>query len=220
LSALLGKRGIKTVSFLLDMSNPSFATDYVEQTRNYYDGHIAPIQFNSQKTTDWKKIIEALLDPRPDAIMLLTEVTMTGVAAQKLRAQGFKGDLIATLWAQTPDLIRYGGKAVEDLTIITFISPRYQNPHYEVISKQVQERFNKPVTARTVRAYEAIQILTEACKQCKECTAQELKKALLEIARFDGVMGPVRFDAFGDVIRPIFEVRIKNGTFFNAGQIL
>jgi branched-chain amino acid transport system substrate-binding protein len=179
LSALARKRGIKTVSFLMDMSNPSFATDYVKQTTDYYDGRIAPVQFNSQKTTDWKEIIAGLLDAKPDAIMLLTEVTMTGVAAQKLRAQGFNGDLIATLWAQTPDLIRYGGKAVEDLTIITFISPRYDNPHYERISRQMQERFNKAVTARTVRAYEALQIISEACKQCREITVQELKKAAL-----------------------------------------
>jgi branched-chain amino acid transport system substrate-binding protein len=220
LSALVRKRGIKTVSFLLDMSNPSFTTDYVKQTRHYYDGRIASIQFNSQKTPHWEKIIPGLLDPRPDAIVLLSEVTMTGIAAQKLRARGFKGDLIATLWAQTPDLIRYGGKAVEDLTIITFISPRYENLHYEAFSKEVKEKFHHPVTARTVRAYEAVQILSEAGKQCREITVQELKKALLETERFDGVMGPVRFDAFGDVIRPIFEVRIKNGAFYNAGQIL
>jgi len=219
LSALLAKQQIKTVSFLLDMSNPSFVLDYVEQTRKHYPGHITPIQFNSQKTTDWKRIISGLLDPNPDAIILLTEVTMTGIAAQKLRAKGFEGDLIASLWAQTPDLMRYGGKAVEGLTIITFISPQYNNPQYVAFATAVKERFNKPVTARTVRAYEAIQIISEALKQCTEISVQELKKALLEISRFDSVMGPVRFDTFGDVVRPIFEIRVRNGKFYNAGQI-
>ena len=219
LSALLAKQQIKTVSFLLDMSNPSFVLDYVEQTRKHYPGHITAIQFNSRKTTDWKRIIPGLLDPKPDAIILLTEVTMTGIAAQKLRAKGFEGELIASLWAQTPDLMRYGGKAVEGLTIITFISPQYNNPQYVAFAKAVKERFNKPVTARTVRAYEAIQIISEALKQCTEISVQELKKALLEISQFDSVMGPVRFDTFGDVVRPIFEIRVKNGKFYNAGQI-
>jgi branched-chain amino acid transport system substrate-binding protein len=219
LSTVLEKRGIENVSFLLDMSNPSFGLDYVKQTRNYFKGHAAVIQFNSRETTDWKMIIQALLDPRPDAIILLTEVTMTGIAAQKLREKGFSGDLIASLWAQTPELIRYGGKAVEDITIITFISPRYQNPHYVAFTEEVKERFNKPVAARTVRAYEAIYIISEALKQCEEITVSDLKKALLGLSNFDHVMGPVKFDAFGDVIRPIFEVRVKNGRFFNAGQI-
>jgi branched-chain amino acid transport system substrate-binding protein len=219
LSTLLAKRQVETVSFLLDMSNPSFVLDYVEQTRKYYPGHITSIQFNSRKTTDWKRIILGLLDPKPDAVILLTEVTMTGIAAQKLRAKGFEGELIASLWAQTPDLMRYGGEAVEGLTIITFIIPQYQNPQYVTLAKAVKERFKKPLTARTVRSYEAIYIISEALKQCAEISVQELKRALLGISRFDSVMGPVRFDAFGDVIRPIFEVRIKNGKFYKAGQI-
>jgi branched-chain amino acid transport system substrate-binding protein len=219
LNTLLAKRQIETISFLLDMSNPSFVLDYLEQTKKHFPGHITPIQFNSRKTTDWKRIIHGLLDSKPDAIVLLTEVTMTGMAAQKLRAKGFEGELIASLWAQTPDLMRYGGKAVEGLTIITFISTHYNNPYYVALAKAVKERFNKPVTARTVRAYEAIQIISEALKHCKEISVQELKKALLALSQFDGVMGPVQFDAFGDVVRPIFEIRIKNGTFYNAGQI-
>jgi branched-chain amino acid transport system substrate-binding protein len=219
LSALLAKRQIETVSFLLDMSNPSFTLDYVEQTKKYYTGHITLVQFNSRKTTDWERVIPGLLNPKPDAIIMLTEVTMTGVAAQKLRAKGFEGDFIATLWAQTPDLMRYGGKAVEGLTIITFISPQYQNPQYVAFVKEVKERINQPVTARTVRAYEAIYIISEALKQCEKITVSDIKKALLNLSNFNHVMGPVKFDAFGDVIRPIFEVRIKNGEFQNVGQI-
>jgi len=219
LNALLAKRQIETVSFLLDMSNSSFVLDYVKQTRKYYPGHITIVQFNSRKKTDWKRVIHGVLNPKPDAVILLTEVTMTGVTAQKLRAKGFEGDLIASLWAQTPDLIRYGGREVEGLTIITFISPQYENPQYVTFAKNLKERFNKPVTARTVRAYEAIHIISEALKQCTEMTAPELKKALLKISRFDSVMGPLSFDASGDVIRPIFEIGIKNGNFYNAGQI-
>jgi len=219
LNKLLAKRQIKTVSFLLDMSNSSFVLDYVEQTRKFYSGRMAVVQFDSRKKTDWDSVATDLLDPKPDAIMLLTEVTMTGVAAQKLRAKGFEGDLIASLWAQTPDLMRYGGRDVEGLTIITFISPQYQNPQYVDFAKEIKEKFNKSVTARTVRAYEAVHIISQALKQCTEMTAPELKKALLKTSKFDGAMGPLWFDAFGDVVRPVFEVRIKNGKFYNAGQI-
>jgi branched-chain amino acid transport system substrate-binding protein len=219
LSVLLARRQIKNVSFLLDMSNPSFVLDYVEHTKRFYSGHISTVQFNSRQTTDWKRVLSGLTNPKPEAIMLLTEVTMTGIAAQKLRAKGFEGDFIASLWAQTPDLMRYGGKAVEGLTIITFISPQYNNPQFEAFAKEVKEKFNQPVTARTVRAYEAIYIITEALKQCTEISAAELKKSLLRISKFNSIMGPVKFDAFGDVVRPIFEILIKNGTFYNAGQI-
>jgi branched-chain amino acid transport system substrate-binding protein len=159
------------------------------------------------------------MEPNPEAIVLLTEVTMTGVSAQKLRSRGFKGDLIATLWAQTSDLMRYGGEAVEGMTIITFIKPRYDTAKYKSFAGKIKENFHHPVTARSVRAYEAVYMISEALKRCSAFTSMEIKRNLLRLPEVDYIMGPVRFDAFGDVIRPIYEVRIKDAKFYNAGQI-
>jgi branched-chain amino acid transport system substrate-binding protein len=219
LSALLSKRQLKRVCFLLDMSNPSFTLEYVEQTGKYFNGNAYSVEFNSRKETDWGTIIRELMEPNPEAIVLLTEVTMTGVSAQKLRSIGFKGDLIATLWAQTSDLMRYGGEAVEGMTIITFIKPRYDTDKYKSFAGKIKKNFHHPVTARAVRAYEAVYMISEALKRCSTFTAAEIKKNLLGLPEINYIMGPVRFDAFGDVIRPIYEVRIKDAEFYNAGQI-
>lgn len=219
LSALLSKRQLKRVCFLVDMSNPSFSLEYVEQTGKHFSGNICSVKFNSRKETDWGIVIRELMEPNPEAIVLLTEVTMTGVSAQKLHSRGFKGDLIATLWAQTSDLMRYGGKAVEGMTIITFIKPRYNNAQYKAFAGKIQENFHHPVTARAVRAYEAVYMISEALKRCTAFTSIEIKRNLLKLPKEDYIMGPVRLDAFGDVIRPIYEVRIKDSEFYDAGQI-
>lgn len=219
LSTLLAKRKLKRVCFLMDMSNPSFTLEYVEQTGKHFNGNTYSVQFNSRKETDWGIVIRELMEPNPEAIVLLTEVTMTGVSAQKLRSRGFEGDLIATLWAQTSDIMRYGGEAVEGMTIITFIKPRYNNAEYKAFAGKIKENFHHPVTARAVRAYEAVYMISEALKRCSAFTAMEIKRNLLSLPEVDYIMGPVRFDAFGDVIRPIYEVRIKDAEFYNAGQI-
>ena len=219
LGILLEKREIKTVSFLLDMSNPSFVTEYVDETKKNATIHAYLTTINAKAEIDWGVTVNELLQPLPDAIVLLTEVTMTGIAAQKLRISGFKGGLIASTWAQTPDLIRYGGEAVEGLSIITFINSKYENNIYAAFSEKIMERFKHGPTARSVRAYEGIYILAAALKNCPNFTAEEIKKNLLSISGFNNIMGPVKFDAFGDVVRPIFEIRIKNGKFYNAGQI-
>jgi branched-chain amino acid transport system substrate-binding protein len=219
LSALLSKRQLKKVCFLVDMSNPSFSLEYVEETGKHFSGNTYSIKFNSRKETDWGIVIRELMEPNPEAIVLLTEVTMTGVSAQKLHSRGFKGDLIATLWAQTSDLMRYGGKAVEGMTIITFIKPRYNNAQYKAFARKIQENFHHPVTARAVRAYEAVYMISEALKRCTAFTSIEIKRNLLKLPEEDYIMGPVRLDAFGDVIRPIYEVRIKDSEFYDAGQI-
>ena len=219
LSALLAKKQVNRICFLLDMSNPSFALEYVEQTGKSFNGNTYSVEFNSRKETNWGTIIRELMEPNPEAIVLLTEVTMTGVSAQKLRSRGFKGDLIATLWAQTSDLMHYGGEAVEGMTIITFIKPRYDTDKYKAFAGKIKKNFHHPVTARAVRAYEAVYMISEALKRCSAFTAAEIKKNLLGLPEINYIMGPVRFDAFGDVIRPIYEVRIKDAEFYNAGQI-
>lgn len=219
LGHLLSRRGIRRVSCLLDMSNPSFVEDYLAETRKNYEGAITPVQCHSKEAINWEEVVSALLVADPQAIVLLSEVTVTGIAAQKLREAGFAGDLIATLWAQTPDLVRYGGEAVEDLTILTFIDSAEQNPKYEELAGKLLGAFNEPLTARSIRSYEAIYVIAEALEQCEDFTANDIKGALLEIPRFETVMGSLSFNEFGDVARPIYEIRVRDGHFFNAGEI-
>ncbi len=219
LGRLLFQRGVGRASCLLDMSNPSFVQDYLAETLNNYDGSITPVQCHSKQVINWEEVVPALLAADPQAIVLLSEVTVTGIAAQKLRESGFEGDLIATLWAQTPDLVRYGGKAVEDLTIITFIDSTEQNPKHDELAGKLLAAFNEPLTARSIRSYEAIYVIAEALEQCEDFTANEIKRALLEIPRFETVMGSLSFNEFGDVARPIYAIRVRDGRFFNAGEI-
>lgn len=218
LGKLLARKKVRTVAFLMDMSNPSFATEYVEETRKHFSGTVVTVPFDYRKRPDMDTVLPGLTKAAPQAVILLTEVSMTGIAAQKLRAKGFRGDLIATLWAQTPDLLRYGGSAVEGMTLLTFIDPENKRPDYLAFSERIREKFKAEVSARTDRAYEAVCILAEALKKCPTPTAAELKAALLSM-EFVTLMGPVRFDRYGDVIRPVYEVQIQEGRFRNRGEI-
>ncbi|MGV1098540.1 ABC transporter substrate-binding protein [Thiovibrio sp. JS02] len=219
LASLLNERGIGNVSFLMDMSNQSFVEDYIEHTVGRFPGRVTKVRFNSKEEVDWPRIVDELLASAPEAVIMLTEVTMTGIGAQKLLGRGFSGDLIATVWAQTPDLLQYGGKAVEGMTLISFIDPELASPAYQDFSTKMRGRFNKPPTARSARSYEAVQVLAKALELCPvRATALDLKKALLA-TEFRTLMGPLRFDASCDVSRPIYAIRVRNGAFQNEGEI-
>jgi branched-chain amino acid transport system substrate-binding protein len=43
-----------------------------------------------------------------------------------------------------------------------------------------------------------------------------LKKALLS-GDYDTILGPLRFDKYGDVARPVYEVLVHDGQFFRKG---
>lgn len=214
----LHKNKIKQIAVLLDMTNPGFVLDYVERLKKHYNGKLSTVGLQSRENVNWQPVVEELLAPDPQLIFMITEASMTGVAAQKLREKGFTGPLMATLWAQSPALFDYGGKAIEDLSIITFISTENERPEYQKFAQNLQESFNKPATARSTRSYEIIMIITDALKRCEKITSAELKKQLLA-KKYTTLMGEVEFDQYGDVIRPVYEVTVKDGTFQTKGEL-
>ena len=143
---------------------------------------------------------------------------MTSLAAQKLRAAGFKGGFYGSLWCQTPDLIKYGAQSVEGMHLITFINSEYNNPRMLAFEKAFKSTFQRPISARAVRSYEAIHIIRSALENCKEITPACLKKQLLS-GSFNTIMGKVRFNPFGDVKRPVYNILIRNGRFISQNKI-
>ncbi len=215
---LLDNKGAARVSVLLDMSNASFVQDYVEHLKKNFAGTVTEVTFESRENADWQRLVDELLQPSPDAVLLLTEASMTGVAVQKMRNAGFTGSFIGTVWTQTPGLFDYGGKAAEGMSIVTYISPENDRPQYLDFAEKIEKQFNRPASARSTRAYEMIMILSDALRRCEACTGDELKKQLLA-KKYETLMGEVEFDRYGDVIRPVYEVVVSQGKFQTRGEI-
>ena len=217
-ASLLKSKGLTSVSVLMDMKNADFVEDYVEQLQKYYQGTVTMVQIKSKENIDWQQLASEMLAPNPEAVLLLTESSMTAVAAQKLRDLKFNGPLIASIWAQSPELLRIGGPAVEGLFLTSFVNPENQRPEYLRFSRELNKKFHKTATARADRAYEIVNIIADALKRSKTINAQLLKVALLQ-GEYESILGPVKFDSYGDVVRPVYEVIVKDGRFTNGGEI-
>ncbi len=217
-AALLKKRKVHSVAFLMDMTNPDFVVDFVGQVKQRFAGPTTEVQFESRDQADWTRILHDLLQAQPDAVVLLTEASMTGVALQKLQGAGYSGLRIATLWAQNPDLMRYAGDSAEGLTLVTFINPDNTRPDYLAFARDIEATFHKKANAKSTRAYEMIMILADALRRCPTPSAEALKKAL-PAKEYNTLMGRVQFDRYGDVVRPVYEVVVRKKQFRNNGEI-
>ncbi len=218
-SRVLKDRGADRVAFVLDMSNSSFSMEIFTETLRHFKGHTWVERLNSKGKIDWHQLIHHVLVFKPQVIILVTEVKNTGLAAQKLRYAGYKGKLLATLWAHGPNLIRYGGKAANGIGIITFLRPSYSNDRYKAFERKMLKIFDKSPSPKSARAYEAIYILADAFKRCKNPDdVSQIKEAILS-GSYENLLGQVHFDQFGDVVRPIYEVEVENGEFVLARTI-
>jgi len=215
-ATLFARSAVHSVALLMDMSNADFVVDWKDSLEKYFQGRTRAITFNSRQQTDWPKLIDSLLTVKPDAILLLTEAGMSGVALQKLAAAGYDGNCFATVWADTPELLHYAGGSAEGLRIITFIDPDNNRADYRSFSRAMEKSFHKKATARSSRAYEVIFVLADALKRSEGNSAEALKKSLLS-SEYNTILGPLRFDKYGDVVRPIYEVIVHDGQFFRKG---
>jgi len=148
----------------------------------------------------------------------LTESTTTAVAAQKIRHRNFKGSMVATIWAQSPQLVKIGGPATEGISLVSFIDPGNSRPEYLEFSEKLKKHFGKSASARSARAYEMIDILAHSLRSCQNINARELKNVLLD-GRYNSILGSLTFDRFGDVIRPVYELVVRDGRLQNVGEI-
>ncbi len=213
MAGLFRQAGITRISALLDLDNASFSEDYLRQIRKNYAGTIHSVSFHARKEVDWNRIGRQLLQGEPEAVIMLANYRQTAIVAQKLRQAGSRVPFYATLWDQSPCLIHIGGRAVEGMRLLTFIAPEYTNPSYREFARQLDRRYLRRPTAKSMRGYELIQILARALGSVAyPPTAEAIRQRLLN-RTFPTLMGEVRFNRYGDVRRPLFLVTVRDGRF-------
>ncbi len=218
---LLKRRGMKDILMVLDLSNPSFSLDLGEKIKKGFNGSVKQIGIDTREDVDWDGAVQRIIRADPQAVVMITEVKSTAILCQKLRKGGYKGKFLATIWAQGPYLLSYGGNAVEGLEIVSFMKPRYGNESYSRFERSMMKEFHKRATPKSARAYELIHILHEAMNKCGQeaddpaCIKNELLKG-----KYDFLLGKVQFDRFGDVNRPIYCITVKNGRFHFDHRLL
>jgi branched-chain amino acid transport system substrate-binding protein len=217
---LLSKHGIKRLAMLLDMANPSFTEEMLQEVRKNFKGQVHAVRYNFKKRVPWNELVLKLLEGDPEGIILVNEVKSTGIAAQKLRLSGFNGRLYATIWAQGPNLFIFGADSVEGMSLVSFIKPGYDNPGYKRFERSLKEEFNRDATSKSARAYEAMHILAKAMGACEDPENPDCLKRQLLDRKFTSIMGSLKFDRFGDVVRPVYEIKVGNSHFKLGEQLL
>ncbi len=218
---LFRERNLRDIVTVMDVSNPSFSLDLYKSIKKEFNGAMVGISIDARGRVEWDRIIRKIKEKRPQAVLMATEVKSTAILAQKLKEAGYKGSFFATIWAQGPSLLTYGGHAVGGLSIVTFVKPRYHNKLYRHFERQMEQQFYKKATPKAARAYELVSILHEAIKGCKGRVNDTkcIKNRLLN-GHYHSLMGPLKFNRFGDVLRPIYLVTVKGGDFHLEKRIL
>lgn len=213
---------IRQLAIIADEDNRAYSEAFQQAFRSAFDetgGQVtAAVGYSSSSQPDFDRMLLPIITPDMEGLLIIASSQDTAFIAQHARISGFSGQLFSSGWAQTEDLIHDGGQAVEDLIMVADYDTDSQQPAFQHFGKRYRERFGRPPIFAAAQAYEAVMVLAEALKQTRGDEAG-LKQALLNIRDFNGLVGTITMDPYGDVIRTQFVVTVKNGAFQTVSAI-
>ncbi len=169
------------------------------------------VVFNGAQS-DLKKVAQQIEETQPDAVVFVASAVDTAVLAQYLRQLGVRANFFSSSWAQTNQLLEKGGRAVEGLEIGSFYNLNNREEAHQRFVNAFEARFGRKPELGAPQSYESVLVLAEALKMTGG-RREGLREALLTIRDFPGVLGPITFDAYGDVQRTVYIMRVSDGEF-------
>lgn len=211
------QHGIQRVSLLVEQSNATFTTPWVNDFTRFFTavgGQVnAPVSFQRSPDVQYAALADAVLSADTQAVVVVSSALDTAMLASHLRQKKPDVVLATPSWAAADALLEMGGQAVEGLITAQVFDINDPSPVFKTFRSQYQTRFNQDVDTAAVTGYNAAQVLLQAfaARQPDE----HLKQTLLRIRRFEGLQQPIVFDAFGDNNNRIYLRVVKHGRFIS-----
>ena len=114
--------------------------------------------------------------------------------------------------------LAYGGRAIAGTGLITSFNMDSQILALLDFSRRYQTEYDLASNFAAAQGYNAMLVLSAALQKTGGI-AMGLPQALLSIQKFNGLIGPLSFDSYGEIQRPIYLVQVKNGRFVTQGSL-
>lgn len=126
--------------------------------------------------------------------------------------------ILTSRWALNEYLIHNSGKTSDRIYLSAEFEIGNSNTNFLKFEESFFSRYNTEPEILNYTSYEAMIVLAQAMQKCVLITSESIRDALLEQRTFNGLQGPVEFNATGEADRTPFLLRITNGKFRRLDQ--
>lgn len=150
--------------------------------------------------------LEASIRARPfDTVYMLVGgyKVVAGTIAQMAARINPAATIVFTPWVMSPELLRTLGGVVRKSVVPSHYPPRGESPAVDEYIAAFKKRFGYAPTHISLNVYAALEILSSAIAAGYRKPG-EIKTYLLKMKKFETRFGPVEFDAYGDVTKPLY----------------
>jgi len=207
------------IAVIYDLSNSAYTEDWVRYFQDMFEKHsgskVTRIPFDIRTNTLYLDLATRAVETNPDGILLLANAVDTAMICQQLTKLHAEATRYATGWSYADDLIQFGGKSVEGLTIIQSTDLQNPAPAMQKFVKRYKKRFRSTPNFPAMHAYDATRMVLTIMQQGTDPEA--IRQHLLDMESFSGLQSDLSVDRFGELKHPRLHLaRISNGQFISA----
>lgn len=156
--------------------------------------------------------------PGFDAIFLPGEAGRVGLIAGQVPFYAAKVGLLGSNGMNSEELIRIGGRAVEDAVFADSFSVDSPDPAVRDFVERYTKQFQEPPTAFAAQAYEATRLVLDAIRR-GATTGRALRENVKSARNLPGLAGMLTMSPTGHLERPYDIMQVKNGKFVSIPYI-
>lgn len=159
----------------------------------------------SDKTSDFNRILAELKVLKPDAVFFGgLDVQAAALARGVVRMQ-LGARFIAASGTVGLPFLKAAGADGNHTVVLEPGLPLERMPGWKSFEKNYMQKFDSSIDLYAPFAYDAAQVLIAAIRQADSTDQRKIVSVLRDI-RFNGMTGPVSFNAEGDLKQPVFTI--------------
>ena len=205
---------VRSAVVVYDSSNAVFSLELARYVQDLMEARqIVPLALLDNQNRDIRDLAGEIAAVAPGALCLVTNGYDSALIAQEVREAGAAPRLYASYWALSEDFVEHGGRAVEGAKLSSILGRKEETDRYLGFEARYMERYGERPDLISSHAYEAVHVLVEALERVDDERPFEIKQAIIEIGRFEGLRDAIFIDEYGDTQRPITLFEVRGGEF-------
>lgn len=169
----------------------------------------------SDGETDFITQLERMKDTSPDAILIWGNAKETALILKQLRSLGMNQPVYTSDRAVSSEFLNIAGNLAENIVTTCQYNPNGDNPKLKVFEANYLKKFGQEADVFAAHAYDGMNILIKAIEKVglNRALIRDVLTDLKTFQGYEGVTGPVVFDATWNNIRNIYMAEVRNGRF-------
>jgi branched-chain amino acid transport system substrate-binding protein len=207
---------ITRAAVIYDVGNRSYTKSWLENFKAFFikgGGEIvSTIPYNTKENNPFGEIAQKTLALDVNGILIIANSMDSALLCQQIRKKDKTVNITIADWGSTEQLLEFGGKAVEGVTVVQTFDREHSAPAYQAFRKAYIKQLGREPGFPGVNGYDAAHVVSTALK--RQQRGEDLRTTVLSIRRFEGLQGPLVFDDYGDMTRSNSSMSIiKNRKF-------